>query len=140
MEFSQMLHNVLYIFLTLILPVVTKYAIDLIQTKIEESDIIADATHSEILDGIVKGALSDVMDAVLYVNQTYTETLKAHGRFDEAAQKEAFQRAYAEALKLISENTKEILEEVYGSFDHWLRLKIESCVNLSKTMKIQEGR
>ena len=56
------------------------------------------------------------MDAVLYVNQTYTETLKAHGRFDEAAQKEAFQRAYAEALKLISENTKEILEEVYGSF------------------------
>ena len=46
MEFSQMLHNVLYIFLTLILPVVTKYAIDLIKTKIEESDIIADATNS----------------------------------------------------------------------------------------------
>lgn len=55
---------------------------------------------------IIESALSDVMDAVLYVNQVYTDSLKASGRFDEAAQKEAFNRAYVEAINLISDQAK----------------------------------
>ena len=69
MEFSEMLNYILYVVLTVILPVVAKYAVDLIKTKIKESNIIADATKNEDLSKIVEGALSDVMDAVLYINQ-----------------------------------------------------------------------
>lgn len=137
MDFSEMLNYILYIVLTLILPVIAKYAIDYIKARIEESSIITDATHNDILDQIIKGALSDVMDAVLYVNQTYTDSLKSHGCFDKEAQKEAFNRAYTEAVNLISEETKNIIEQLYGSFDKWLKLKIESCVNISKTAKKQ---
>ena len=132
MEFSEMLNYVLYVVLTVIIPVVAKYAVDLIKTKIKESNIIADATKNEDLSKIVEGALSDVMDAVLYVNQVYTDSLKASGRFDKEAQEEAFNRAYVEAMNMISDEAKKVIEQLYGSFDKWLKLKIESSVNMAK--------
>lgn len=132
MEFSEVLNYCLYVLLTVILPVVTKYLIDLIKSKIKESNIIADATKNEDLSKIVEGALSDVMDAVLYVNQIYTDSLKASGKFDKAAQEEAFNRAYVEAVNMISDEAKKVIEQLYGSFDKWLQLKIESSVNMAK--------
>ncbi len=132
MEFSEVLNYCLYIVLTVILPVVAKYVVELIKAKIEESNIIMDATHNENLSKIVEGALSDVMDAVLYVNQVYTDSLKASGKFDKTAQEEAFNRAYAEAMNMISDEVKKVIEGLYGSFDKWLQLKIESSVNMAK--------
>lgn len=132
MEFSEVLNYCLYVVLTVLLPVVAKYAVDLIKTKIKESNIIADATKNEDLTKIVEVALSDVMDSVLYVNQIYTDSLKASGKFDKEAQKEAFNRAYIEATNMISYETQKVITELYGSFDKWLRLKIESSVNIAK--------
>lgn len=122
MEFSEIFNYVLYIVLTVILPVVAKYVVDLIKTKIKESNIIADATKNEDLSKIVEGALSDVMDAVLYINQIYVDSLKSSGRFDKEAQEEAFNRAYIEAMNMISDETKKVIEQLYGSFDRWLKL------------------
>ena len=132
MEFTEVLNYCLYIVLTVLLPVVAKYAVDLIKTKIKESGIIADATKNEELSKIVEGALSDVMDAVLYINQVYVDSLKASNKFDKAAQEEAFNRAYVEAMNMISDEAKKVIEQLYGSFDKWLRLKIESSVNMAK--------
>lgn len=132
MEYSEMLNYILYVVITVILPVITKYAVDLVKTKIKESNIISDAVKNEDLSNIVDGALSDVMDAVLYVNQVYTDSLKASGRFDKAAQEEAFNRAYAEAVNMISDESKKVIGQLYGSFDKWLKLKIESSVNMAK--------
>lgn len=132
MEFSEVLNYCLYIVLTIILPVVAKYAVDLIKTKIKESNIIADATKNEDLSKIVEGALSDVMDAVIYINQIYVDSLKSSGKFDKEAQEEAFNRAYVEAMNMISDEAKKVIEELYGSFDKWLKLKIESSVNMAK--------
>jgi len=135
MEFSELLNYCLYIVLTVILPVAAKYAVDFIKAKIKESNIIADAMKNEELSKIIEGALSDVMDAVLYVNQVYTDSLKASGQFDKAAQKEAFNLAYVEAMNMISDTTKNVIEQLYGSFDKWLKLKIESSVNMAKNSK-----
>lgn len=132
MEFSEMLNYVLYVVLTVIMPVVATYVVNLIKAKIKESNIIADATKNEDLSKIVEGALSDVMDAVLYINQIYADSLKASGRFDEKAQEEAFNRAYVEAMNMISDEAKKVIEQLYGSFDKWLKLKIESSVNMAK--------
>ncbi len=132
MEFSEMLNYVLYVVLTVIMPVVATYAVNLIKAKIKESNIIADATKNEDLSKIVEGALSDVMDAVLYINQIYVDSLKSSGKFDKEAQTEAFNRAYAEAMNMISDEAKKVIEQLYGSFDKWLKLKIESSVNTAK--------
>ena len=72
------------------------------------------------------------MDAVLYVNQTFTDALKQKGEFNEEAQKEAFNKAYEKAIELISQGSKDTINEIYGSFDEWLKLKIESSVNMAK--------
>lgn len=132
MEFSEVLNYVLYVVLTVILPVVAKYVVDLIKTKIKESNIIADATKNEDLSKIVESALSDVMDAVLYINQIYVDSLKSSGKFDKEAQEEAFNRAYTEAMNMISDEAKKVIEQLYGSFDKWIKLKIESSVNMAK--------
>ena len=132
MEFSEVINYVLYIVLTVILPVVATYVVNLIKAKIKESDIIADATQNENITKIIENALSDVMDAVLYINQIYVDALKSSGKFDNDAQKNAFNRAYAEALNMISEESQKVIEQVYGSFDKWLMLKIETSVNMAK--------
>lgn len=132
MEFSEMLNYVLYIVLTVILPVVAKYAVNLIKAKIKESNIIEEATKNENVSNLVKDALSDVMDAVLYVNQTFVDTLKSKNEFTPEAWEEAKKRAYNAALLTISEESKKAISKMYGSFDRWLQLKIESSVNMAK--------
>lgn len=135
MEFSEVLNYALYTVLTIILPVVATYAVNYVKTKIKESSVIAEATKDENMSNLVKDALSDVMDAVLYVNQVYVDSLKEKGEFTKEAQEEAFNRAYAEAMNMISDGAKEVVTELYGSFDKWLRLKIETSVNMAKNNK-----
>ncbi len=132
MEFSEVLNYTLYTILTAILPIVAAYAVNLLKTKIKESNSILEATKNETMAKRIENALSDVMDAVLYVNQVYTDSLKVSGTFDREAQDKAYNRAYAEAMLMISEETKKIIGELYGSFDHWLQQKIEASVNAAK--------
>lgn len=132
MEFSEVLNYILYIVLTAILPVVAKYTVNLIKTKIKESNVIANVTQNENISKIIENAFSNVMDAVLYINQIYVDALKSNGKFDKDAQKNAFNRAYTEALNMISDESKRVIEQTYGSFDKWLKLKIETSVNLAK--------
>lgn len=132
MDFNITINTILYMIVTIILPVVFVYVINLIKTKIKESTIIEETIKNENVSNLIKDALSDVLDAVKYVNQVYTDSIKKSGKFDEEAQVEAFNRAHEAALAMISEETKKIIEEVYGSFDEWLRLKIEAAVNTEK--------
>lgn len=132
MEFIEVLNYVLYTVLTTIIPVIATYIVKLIKLKITESKIIAKVTKNEAIAKQVENAISDVMDAVLYVNQTYTDSIKASGEFNEIAQKKAFDKAYIKAVELISQGTQDIIQKLYGSFDKWLELKIESAVNIAK--------
>lgn len=132
MEFSEVLNYILYIVLTAILPVVATYTVNLIKTKIKEINVIANVTQNENISKIIENAFSNVMDAVLYINQIYVDALKSNGKFDKDAQKNAFNRAYTEALNMISDESKRVIEQTYGSFDKWLKLKIETSVNLAK--------
>lgn len=132
MDLNEMINNVLYIILTAIMPILASYTVNLIKSKIRESTIIKEAVQNEAVSNLIKDALSDVMDAVLYVNQVYTDSLKTSGKFDESAQKEAFQRTYAEAINMISDEAKSVIEQTYGSFDKWMQLKIEAAVNMAK--------
>ena len=132
MEFSETLNYCLYIVLTTILPVIAAYVVNLIKAKIKESTIIEEATKNENASNLVKDALSDVMDAVLYVNQTFVDTLKAKNEFTQETWEAAKQKAYEAALMTISEEARKAINEVYGSFDKWLQFKIESSVNMVK--------
>ena len=133
MSFTEMIQYILYIVLTAILPVAAKYTVNFIQARIRESAFIEEAAKTEARSILIKDALSDVMDAVLYVNQTFVDTLKARGEFTQSAWEEAKQKAYIAALLSVSEESKKAVASVYGSFDNWLQLKIEASVQAAKT-------
>ena len=133
MSFTEMIQYILYIVLTAILPVAAKYTVTFIQARIRESAFIEEAAKTEARSILIKDALSDVMDAVLYVNQTFVDTLKARGEFTQSAWEEAKQKAYNAALLSVSEESKKAVASVYGSFDNGLQLKIEASVQAAKT-------
>lgn len=132
MDLQEVLNYCLYIILTVLLPVIAKYVVDLVKAKIQESTIIEEAAKDEATRKLVTDALSGVMDAVFYVNQTFVDILKAKGEFTEEAWETARKKAYNTALLTISEEAKKVITQIYGSFDQWLQLKIESSVNMAK--------
>lgn len=132
MTYQELINSILYTVLTIISPLVVAYVINFLKAKIDETKTIEKATQSEVISKYIKDALNNIADAVVYVNQTYVDSLKKAGKFDEVAQKEAYDKAYAKALELISDEIKDTIVDIYGSFDTWVNLKIEAAVNAEK--------
>ena len=91
-------------------------------------EIAASKTTNEILLEIA-GVVADVVEAT---SQTYVDSLKAIGAFDEAAQKEALKRAAASCVVLLSQAAKDYITEVAGDMNAYLETKIEAEVRRQK--------
>ena len=77
---------------------------------------------------VLEQATNAVTLAVTCTMQTYVDALKASGKFDENAQKEALERAKEQALTLITPAAKDVLKTIYGDFNEWLVAQIETKV------------
>lgn len=132
MDFKEFIHNLLFTILTVAIPSILPHLISFVKAQIAKCNIITELTKNENLNEVINTALSNVMDSVMYVNQIYADSLKKDGKFTEQAQKDAFKLAYNEAVKLISEEAKNVIELTYGSFEEWIYLQIEVAVNNAK--------
>lgn len=74
----------------------------------------------------IEMANAAVEASVVYVTQTFVETLKSQGAFTKEKQIEAFNMAKKRILEILSETTIEALNEIYGDLDIWLNTAIES--------------
>lgn len=92
----------------------------------------ANEIENENVRFFVKEAMDRVEKAVLYVMQTYTDTLKKESKFDKDAQAEALRRAKERAYELIDSDMQAIVEKAYGDFDVWLESSIEETVRWTK--------
>ena len=90
-------------------------------------------TNNDILNKYVQMATDTITNCVIATNQTYVNSLKEQGKFDEAAQKEAFQRTYQAVLLILSDDAKEYLNNAFGDLNKYLQEKIESTVNNYRT-------
>ena len=78
-----------------------------------------------------------VTDAVMNVFQSFVDTLKKNGNFDEAAQKEAKDRAMEIILNQLTPELKDYIAENYGDIYEWISNKIESVIySLKSTNKL----
>lgn len=78
-----------------------------------------------------------ITDAVMNVFQSFVETLKANGTFDEKAQEEAKQKALDIINSQLTEELKGFIKSNYGDIQAWLKNKIESVIySLKATNKI----
>lgn len=93
---------------------------------------LEEQVNNETVSKYIDMANDAVASAVLFVSQTYVETLKKAGGFTKEKQIEAFNMAKERVLEILSETTISALNEVYGDLDKWLQAKIEEVVNINK--------
>ena len=113
------INDIFYVLLTVALPITLRYVFQLISAK------VADSKYSQTVNAILA--------AVEYVNQTFVDSLKASGSFDEEAQRKAFEMAKEAALASLSAGTYKWLERSFVDLDAWLTVQIESAVKAVKT-------
>ena len=88
--------------------------------------------QNEKVKGYVNEAVKAVMTAVTSTFQTYVDSLKKQGKFDEEAQKTAFNTAKNTALLLLTQDMRDAITTMYGDFDTWLAKTIEQLVLANK--------
>lgn len=86
-------------------------------------------SQAQKLLGYAQGTVEKV---VLMVNQTFVDQLKKDGAFNYKEQKEAFARARAEIIKMLSEEAKLAIIEQVGDLEAWLETQIEAAVKEGK--------
>lgn len=69
-----------------------------------------------------------IFNAVQAVTQEFVDTLKKNGKFDEAAQKEAKERAYKIICVELSADLKSYISENFGDMKEYIMNQIESAI------------
>lgn len=109
--------------------ILTKFLIDFLSAKRDELNF---KTDNEIAQKYTNMVYQTVVDCVIATNQTFVESLKKSGSFDEAAQKEAFNRTMNAVMTILSDDAKEYIAEVTGDLKTYLTQLIEAEVNKRK--------
>lgn len=113
------INDIFYAVLTVVLPLVLRYAYQLVSAK------VAGSKYDK--------AVTAVADSVTYVTQTFVDALKEQGRFDEEAQSAAFRRAKDAALETMEAGVRSWLEKSVANLDEWLEVQIEAAVRKQKS-------
>ena len=85
---------------------------------------------------ILTGLSTIVERAVRSVTQTYVDSLKKSGKFDQEAQRIAFSLAKEEVLKELNQETKSFIKTNYGNVNDFVTTQIESTINLIKSKSV----
>lgn len=112
-----------------LLGILTKYLVDYLTAKRNE---INSKTDNETAQKYTNMIYQTVVDCVIATNQTYVDSLKKSGSFDEAAQKEAFSRTMNAIMTILSDDAKEYITEATGDLNTYLTQLIEAEVNKRK--------
>lgn len=79
-------------------------------------------------------ATNIVTSSVRTVMQTYVDSLKKEGKFDEASQILALKKAKNIALEQMSDEVKDFIAKNYGTLDSWLQTEIEATISKIKNV------
>lgn len=123
MNWEELISSVMYVVITVIVPMVGIYIKTFLQTKIDAMLAEMEDNKKRILVDQAVTAIETIVDSV---SQTYVDTLKAEGKFDEEAHKKAKELAIQKAKLAIAEEAKMAVMSVYCDFDAFLDDKIEA--------------
>ena len=129
MEWQELILTIFQVCIIPLLGVLTTFFVKWVNAKSAEIQTnIDDATLRKYM-----GMLTEtIADCVVATNQTFVETLKAQGKFDEEAQKEAFRQTSVAVIQILSDDAKEYLSSAVGDLETYITKKIEAEVNLNK--------
>lgn len=136
MEWSIIINEIFQVCLIPLLGVLTTYLVNYIKVKSEEIQLKnkerEDFEHSEKLNKYIQMLTDTITKCVIATNQTYVETLKKQGKFDQQAQEVAFQKTLLAVQAMLTAEAKQCLTEFYGDLDIYITSAIEAAVNEKK--------
>ena len=127
---KEILTTLVQVVVILAIPVLVTYLVKYLKAKAEQTTT---KINNELVRTYLQEATDAVLQAVTYTAQTYVDTLKKQGKFDKEAQQKAFNTAKDIALKLLTDEAKQMIEDLYGDLMLWLETKIEQTVKEQKT-------
>ncbi len=130
---SAILTTIIQVVIIPAIPVLITFLVKFLKAKADETTTKID---NDLIRVYLQEATDAVLQAVVYTAQTYVDTLKKQGKFDETAQKVAFAQAKDVALRLLTEEAKQMITDLYGDLTIWLDTKIEQTVNEQKSFTI----
>lgn len=114
-----------------LLGVLTTFLVRYINAKMKA---LADTTNDEKQKKYIEMLNNTITDCVIATTQTYVDTLKKQGKFDKEAQEQAFLMTFNAVSSLLTEESKKYLNEAIEDLDLYIKQKIESEVNINKTI------
>ena len=114
-----------------LLGVLTTFLVKYINAKMKA---LADTTNDEKQKKYIEMLNNTITDCVIATTQTYVDTLKKQGKFDKEAQEQAFLMTFNAVSGLLTEESKKYLNEAIEDLDLYIKQKIESEVNINKTI------
>jgi len=126
---SEFINTIMTAVVLPLLVAVSGYLITYMRKKAAE---ITNNIENQTIRYYIQEANDIVLQAVETTFQTFVEDLKAKGEFTKEAQLEAFNKAKDIALSLLTAEAREIIIEMYGDLDLWLKSKIEQLVKQNK--------
>lgn len=126
---SEFIAELFEIVLIPLLGILVKFFIDfLIAKKDEVKTYIKNDTAKKYIDLIT----DTITKCVIATNQTYVDTLKEQGSFDEQAQYIAFQKTYEAVMSLLTDEAKGYVSELTGDINTYVIQLIEAAVKEQK--------
>lgn len=136
MNWSELINSIFQVCIIPLLGILTTFFVQFLNAKKNEiSQNLSNKISEEDLamfNKYLNMVETTVADCVIATNQTYVESLKAQGKFDADAQKEAFQKTLDAVLAILSDDAKDYISSIFGDVNTYLTNLIESQVNKNK--------
>lgn len=120
---NEILLNIISVIVTaVVIPLITWTGSELIRW-------LNTKTKNAKAEEYIRTATDIITNAVRTVFQTYVDSLKKSGSFNEGAQRIALLKAKGIILEQMSDGVREFISANYGDFDNWLETRIESSID-----------
>lgn len=129
MDNLELLYNIFKFCLIPLVGILTGYAISWLKAHKEE--VLSRIEHDKQSKYAAK-IFDTISNCVAATSQTYVDSLKAQDKFDEEAQKIAFEKTYETVMLLLTDEVKEYITMAYGDLKTYLTAKIEAEVLAQK--------
>ena len=129
MEFTEFIQQFFELCVFPALIILGTFTIDFLKAKTAE---VKQNTNSEQEKKYLEMIYNTISVCVIATNQTYVDTLKKAGKFDEEAQKEAFAKTYNAVLLVLSDEVKKYIIKTSGDLQIYLTQQIEAMVKNKK--------
>lgn len=125
----EIINEIFVLVLIPLMGILTKYFVAWIGAKAEELKSKTTSNTIQKYEDMIKDT---IIQCVVATNQTYVDNLKRQGKFDEEAQKEAFNRTLQAVELMLSEEAQNYIIEISGDLEAYLTQLIESAVYTQK--------